>query len=100
MIVAEFRVIPVGAGSSMEEPIERALDAIREKGIRHKVGAMGTVLEAERLEDILDAVAAAHRAVRDAAPRIVTEITIDDRLDAPESAEHMVSEVARGRPMW
>ncbi|MBW3583131.1 MAG: MTH1187 family thiamine-binding protein [Euryarchaeota archaeon] len=86
MIVAELRIVPVGDSSSMGEVIAEATAAIRAHGVKHKVGPLGTTLEAERLDDILDAVKAAHSAAIGIAPRVLTELTLDQRTDKEETA--------------
>ncbi|HVL47813.1 MAG TPA: thiamine-binding protein [Candidatus Thermoplasmatota archaeon] len=89
MIVAELRVVTLGEGTSQEAPVAAAVRVLEERGFEPKVGPMGTVIESESLEDILLAVEAAHAKLRQTAGRIVTEITIDERLDHEETAESL-----------
>jgi uncharacterized protein (TIGR00106 family) len=78
MAVAEFSVIPIVEGS-LRRYVKIAVEEIKSSGLTYQVGAMGTTIEGE-LEQVLAAMAAAHRAVRDAgAGRVVTSIKIDDR---------------------
>lgn len=85
MIVAEFRVIPVGAGTSMHEPMRQVEQILQERGLRYEMGAMGTTLEAEHAQDIFDAVRECHARLRGSTDRIVTEVMLDERLDKPET---------------
>ena len=94
MLVADLKIIPVGTGSSMEEPLERVVAALDRKGVRYQVGPLGTTLEAETLDDLLEAVRVAHSALTDEVPRLITQLTIDHRLDKEETAESL-REVAR-----
>ncbi|MHB0915713.1 MAG: MTH1187 family thiamine-binding protein [Thermoleophilia bacterium] len=78
MVVAEFSVIPITDGS-LRRYVQVALDEVGKAGLRYEIGAMGTTVEGE-LDQVLAAVAAAHRAVRAAgAGRVVTSVRIDDR---------------------
>lgn len=78
MVVAEFSVVPV-TGGSLRQFVEAAVAEIEKSGLRFEVGAMGTTIEGE-LDEVLEAVKAAHRAVLTAgAGRVVTSIKIDDR---------------------
>lgn len=97
MIVAEFRVLPMGTGPSMEDAMQKVVQALEETGIRYEVGAVGTTLEGQRLEEVLDAFQAAHDALVDSVPRIEMELSIDHRLDKEESIETLREEEAFSR---
>lgn len=78
MVVAEFSVIPIIEGS-LREYVKLAVEEVRKAGLHYEVGAMGTTVEGE-LDQVLAAVANAHRAVRNAsAGRVLTSVRIDDR---------------------
>lgn len=87
MIVAELRVIPMGEGTSMHRPLERVVETLDRQNVRYQIGAMGTTLEADTLEDVLKAVSACHKALREGVDRIVTDLAIDERLDKEETAD-------------
>lgn len=89
MIVADLRIIPVGGSSSMEYPLEKVVQALEREGIRFTVGPLGTTLEAGSLDDLLTAVRVAHNAVLDDVPRVITQLTLDHRLDKEETAESL-----------
>jgi uncharacterized protein (TIGR00106 family) len=89
MIVADFRVIALGEGTSLEEAVEQALKVLDDRGIKYEVGPMGTTVQVEAMEDLLNAVSAAHAKLRGTAGRIITQITIDERLDKEETAESL-----------
>jgi len=78
MLVAEFSITPV-VGDNLSPYIDAAVDVVKQSGLKYEVEAMGTTIEGE-LDQVLDVVKQAHRAVREkGADRVVTEIRIDDR---------------------
>jgi uncharacterized protein YqgV (UPF0045/DUF77 family) len=80
----------------MEDAMERVTRALDDRQIAYEVGPIGTTLEAHSMEAIMRAVQAAHEAVAEAAPRLVTEVAIDHRLDKAETARSL-AEVERGQ---
>lgn len=88
MIVAEISVLPVGEGTSVGKFVRKAVKAIKESGVKYVVSPMGTCIEARTLEEVLEVVAKAHRAViSSGAKRVVTTIKIDERLDSEHTME-------------
>jgi uncharacterized protein (TIGR00106 family) len=89
--------VPVGTGStSISKEVAAAFDAIRKtKDIKTtKLTAMGTQIEANNLRPILDAIEAAHEAVKSTgAKRIISSIRIAERLDASRTLEDEVGSV-------
>lgn len=72
-----------------------AVNAIKKlKNIKYEVTAMGTILEAEKLEEILVAVKTAHDALfRSGIKRVVSTVKIDDRRDKPRTLTSKVEAV-------
>ncbi len=84
VIFAELSVNPIGSGTtSMGKEIDEALKAIKKiEGLKYEVNPMGTLLESEKLETILEAARVAHEAVlRLGDMRVETILKIDDRRD-------------------
>jgi len=70
------------------------LKAIEKKNIRCEISGMGTQIEAEDLDDILDAVKAAHEAVLGLdCDRVYTTVKIDDRRDVEKTLKDKVASV-------
>lgn len=94
---AEISIIPVGTGStSISNEVTAAFDAIRmTKDIKTtKLTAMGTQIDANNMRAILNAIEAAHQAVKSTgAKRIISNIRIAERLDASKSLEEEVQAV-------
>lgn len=88
MIIAEFAIFPTSEGPSASRYVKRALAAISATGIRHETGAMATVMEAQTLDEIFEAVRRAHEAVVSmGVKRIHIDLRIDHRLDKEISIE-------------
>ncbi len=94
MIVAEVSVFPVGTGStSLSRFIKKAIEELK-KRVRIYPNAMGTVIEAESLEEILSAIKVAHESLFSiGAKRVVTIIKIDDRRDVKSSVEKKIKAI-------
>jgi len=93
VVIADFSIIPLGLGdTSVGKQIAEAINAIKEvKDIRYKATPMGTILEAEKIETILEAVKVAHEALfKMGVKRIESNLRIDDRRDKPRTMEEKV----------
>jgi uncharacterized protein (TIGR00106 family) len=99
---AEISIVPVGTGStSISKEVAAAFEAIRKtKDINTtKLTAMGTQIEARNMRAILNAIEAAHQAVKSTgAKRIVSTIRIAERLDASRTLEDDVGSVNERLP--
>jgi uncharacterized protein (TIGR00106 family) len=93
VVIADFSITPIGLSTtSIGRQIAMAINAIKEvKGIKYEVTPMGTVLEAEKLDTILEAVRVAHEALFKAGiKRVESKLTIDDRRDKPRTMQDKV----------
>jgi len=69
-------------GPSLSRHVKKAIEAIRSTGIPHQVTPMGTVVEAESLEEIFEAAKAGVDAVSgEGSRRISLSIKVDIRMD-------------------
>ena len=98
----EISIVAVGTGStSISKEVAAAFEAIRKtKDIKTiKLTAMGTQIEARNMRAILNAIEAAHQAVKSTgAKRIVSTIRIAERLDASRTLEDDVGSVNERLP--
>jgi uncharacterized protein (TIGR00106 family) len=94
-VIAEFSIHPVGQGTSLSKYVKSALNELRKvKGVRLMVTPMGTVLEARRLPEILEAVRVANEALfREGAKRVYFVLKVDDRRDKERRMEDKVAAV-------
>jgi uncharacterized protein (TIGR00106 family) len=97
-VIAYFVIAPVGLRStSMGTYVAAAIIAIKEvKGLKCEITPMGTVLEAEKLEQIFEAVKAAHEALASKGIlRVESTLIIDDRRDKPRTMKDKVNSVKK-----
>ncbi len=83
VLIAEFSIHPIGAGTSVGRYVKAAVRAMsRIPGLTFDVTPMSSVLEAETIGTILEAVEVSHRILRSmGAKRISSSLRIDERLD-------------------
>jgi uncharacterized protein (TIGR00106 family) len=97
-VIAYFSIVPVGQQStSLGSYVAAAVEAMNEvEGLTCEVTPMGTVMEAESLEPIFEAVKAAHEALADkGTARLESTLLIDDRRDKPRTMKDKVDSVKR-----
>ena len=97
-VLAEFSIIPIGQeGTSLGRYVASALVAMEGiEGLKTEVTPMGTVLEANGLETILEAVKVAHEAlVTEGVLRVESILRIDDRRDKPRTISDKVVSVKK-----
>ncbi len=96
---AEISVMPFGKDVQlgMSREVALAFEAISSvKGVRTVLTPMGTQVEADSVEQILDAISAAHKALRSAGvKRTISTVRIDERRDKKQSLEDRVEAVKK-----
>ena len=100
-MIAEIRITPVASKLSFARLVAELVPILAESPLQYQVHAMGTSVEGE-LDAILEVVRKSHRELRKHAPRLLLELSIDDR-DAAEgelvrSLEH-VRDLEVGAPL-
>ena len=80
-MLASFAVIPLGLEGGVKNLIAEALKIVDSSGLSYKVGAMTTTIEGEPA-DVMDVIMRCHRKMLEFAPRVLTNITLDDRKGA------------------
>lgn len=90
-VIARFEVIPVRDGS-LSDDIAQAIDALDEFDVSYELTATDTVIEADAVDEVFDAVRAAHNAVE--SDRIITSLEIDDYQNRDQQAEDRIESVA------
>lgn len=96
-VVALLSVAPVQEGS-MAEDVAAAIEALEEFDVSYETTPMGTIIETDDIETLLDAAGAAHSAVE--ADRVSTFLKIDDKRTEEGTAQTKVEHVedVLGRP--
>ncbi len=77
-MIAEFSIVPLGAGQSLSGPVAEALKIIEASGLPHEYHAMGTNLEGSWTE-IMSVIKACRDRLMQDADRVSISIKIDDR---------------------
>ncbi|MCI0564401.1 MAG: MTH1187 family thiamine-binding protein [Nitrososphaera sp.] len=79
----------------MSSEVAAAFSAIRKtRGVKASLTALGTQIEAANLNQVLEAVKAAHGAAASAgAARVISTIKIDERLDKKQTLQDKVRSV-------
>ena len=89
-VVALLSVAPVRDGS-MAEDVADAVAALDDFDVSYEMNPMGTVIETDSIDELLAAVAAAHKAVD--GDRVSTFLKVDDKRTSDESARDKVEHV-------
>ncbi len=89
-VIASLNVTP-SPKKSMAEDVATAVEELEEFDISYETNAMGTVIEAEDIDELFAAVKAAHQAVD--AERVTTVLQIDDERTSDEQADEQVASV-------
>lgn len=95
MAVVEVKVVPVGTEStSFSSVVTSCFKVVENEGVKHTLTPTSTIIEGD-LDRVLGVVKKMHEtALREGAPRVFTNISIDDRRDKNQSIESLVQSVA------
>ncbi|MGB9965020.1 MTH1187 family thiamine-binding protein [Halobacterium sp. CBA1126] len=91
-VIALLSVAPV-TEQSMASDVADAVAALDDFDVTYETNPMGTVIEAEDVDTLLDAVGAAHKAVD--GDRVSTFLKIDDKRTSDQRAGEKVDAVER-----
>jgi uncharacterized protein (TIGR00106 family) len=93
-MLAEFSIIPIGAGSSLGDRLAEVLRIVDASGIPYKINPMGTVVEGE-WDEVMRLIRKCHNAVMKTGDRAVTTISIDDRKGKPNRIDQKVKSIEK-----
>ena len=99
-MIVEFSVVPIGKGDSLSEDVSKILDIIDDSQLDYKFTPMSTIVEGE-WNEIMNLIKRCHEEVSDDAPRVLTEIKIDDHKGRQNRIEEKVKsiEVSLGKEL-
>ncbi len=92
--MAEFSVVPVGAGESVSQYVADCLRIVDESGVDYRLNPMGTVLEGD-FDEVMAVVATCHKAATVSCARVLTTIRIDDRRGAKDGLRSKMESVEK-----
>lgn len=95
--VVEIKIVPVGTQNpSFSSYVSDCYRVAEREGIRCQMTPSSTIIEGE-LGKCLDVARKMHQTCfRDGCERVVTSISIDERVDKPVDMQRMVASVASG----
>lgn len=97
MIVAEVSFVPIGKGESVGSYVLEAIDELKRSRLNIMPNSMATVIEAETLDEIFEAVKKAESAIfQMGVSRVDTFLKIDHRIDKENSAEIKMQRIRLG----
>jgi len=97
-VIADFSITPIGHGeTSIGRYVAAGIAAMKQvKGLKYEITPMRTIMEADSLETILEAVKVAHEAlIAKGMMRVESTLRIDDRRDKPRTMKGKVDAVKR-----
>lgn len=99
-MIAEFTIVPIGAGVSTSAEVARVVKLVDESGLNYKLNPMGTVVEGEWAE-VMGLIERCHKLLMGDVERVMTSITIDDRKGRTGRITGKVESVERilGKPV-
>ena len=94
MAVVEISIVPIGVqGTGISGYVARAIEVVRKTSLSYELTAMGTIISGD-LDEIWHVLKRMHESCFDLnAPRVLTQIKIDDRRDKPGSPEQKIRSV-------
>jgi uncharacterized protein (TIGR00106 family) len=92
-VIADFTIVPVGAGVSLSPYVAACQTVLRDSGLKVQLHANGTNLEGE-WDAVFAAVKRCHEEVhRMGAPRIFSTLKIGTRTDRAQTMEEKIASV-------
>ena len=93
-MLAEFSIVPIGAGSSIGDRLAEVLKIVDASGLPYKANPMGTVVEGE-WDEIMKLIKKCHAVVMKSGERALTTISIDDRKGKPNRIDAKVKSIEK-----
>jgi uncharacterized protein (TIGR00106 family) len=91
-MIAEFSIVPIGAGESLSPYVAECLKIVRDSGLKYEFTPMATILEGD-YEAVMETRNKCHSKVRTMSDRVITSIRIDDRAGTTDEIERKVQSV-------
>ena len=82
MPIMEVKILPLGTKTaSVSEYVVNAVKVLNKNDIKYELTSMGTIMEADSVELLLDVAKQMHKAALSQIDRVVTFIELDERID-------------------
>jgi uncharacterized protein (TIGR00106 family) len=94
-VLIEFSITPLGKGESVGDYVARATRVIEAAGLPSELHAMGTIVEADNVDDAFNVVARCFDALHEDCPRVTATIKVDSRKGRADRLSGKVESVKR-----
>jgi uncharacterized protein (TIGR00106 family) len=91
-MLAQFSIWPLDE-PHMAKDMSQLTEVLQRHGVEYEMGPMGTTVQGE-WNDVMGAIEACHRHLRDSHRRVFTSITIDDDATRPQDLQQTKNKVA------
>lgn len=92
--MAEFSVVPIGAGESVSQYVAECLRIVEKSKVNYRINPMGTVLEGD-YDKVMAVVRECHMKVLEMTPRVITSVKIDERKDKKATLDSKIRAVEK-----
>lgn len=93
-MIAEFSIVPIGVGESLNAHVAQAFEIIEESGVAHEYHAMGTNLEGD-WNEVMGVIKACRDRLLESSHRVSLSIKIDDRIGVSDGLQRKVAAAKR-----
>jgi len=93
-VIVDLSLFPVGKGESVAAYVARAVAIIRDSGLAHDLGPMGTAIEGE-YDEVMAVVARCFKALQADCDRVYMTLKVDGRKGRVSGLEQKVGDVER-----
>ncbi len=92
-VLLNFAMFPTDKGVSKSDSVSKVLQMIKESGVNYKLGAMGTTIETETMQEALDIVNKAYLLLEKDHERIYSTISIDARKNKEDRMHSKIESI-------
>jgi len=92
-VLAEFAMFPTDKGESVSQYVSRIIKMIDESGFEYKLTPMGTIVEADTIEEITSLINKAYTLLEPDCKRVYSNIKLDIRAGKSNRLEGKVKSV-------
>lgn len=92
-VLMEFAMFPTDKGESVSEYVSKILLLIKESGYSYKLTAMGTIVETESVDEALQLLSKAYKAIEEYSNRIYCTAKFDIRKGKTNRLEGKINSI-------
>jgi len=90
----EVKILPIGTKTaSVSDHVAGVVKILEKNGVKHELTPVGTVIEADTVDELLDLAKKMHEFTLNNVDRVVTFIELDDRKDKKLTMEGKIKSV-------